>query len=110
MHRLRACFSVRMQTSGAAGRILPYSRGIHLHMQAPPCNLLQRQGRRQELLQGPVLYGLAIVACTLYFWRTTPAGVMGIAVLCVGDGLAEVVGRRYGRDKLPHNKDKVQHS
>jgi phytol kinase len=57
-----------------------------------------------------VLYGLAIVACTVYFWRTTPAGIMGIAVLCVGDGLAEVVGRQYGRDKLPHNKDKVLRS
>ena len=82
---------------------LPYS-GVQISF----CMLLQRQGRRQELLQGPVLYGLAIVACTVYFWRTTPAGVMGIAVLCFGDGLAEVIGRRFGRDKLPHNKDKVQ--
>lgn len=47
------------------------------------------------------------MAFTLFFWRTTPAGIVGIAVLCVGDGLAEVVGRRYGKDKLPHNRNKV---
>lgn len=65
-----------------------------------------REGMRHELLRGPVLYGGAIVALTLCFWRATPAGVMAIAVLCIGDGLAEIIGRRYGTDKLPHNREK----
>jgi phytol kinase len=27
-------------------------------------------------------------------------------ILCGGDGLADLVGRRYGRRKLPHNPEK----
>ncbi len=71
---------------------------------------MQRSKRRQELLKGPLLYGVVIVASTLWFWRDAPAGVMGLAVLCMGDGLAEVVGRRFGVRKLPHNRQKVRGS
>lgn len=105
LHECQLRISVLVHTPRPLQRFSPYT-----YAQTSACTLLQRQGRRQELLQGPVLYGLAIVACTVYFWRTTPAGIMGIAVLCVGDGMAEVIGRRYGRDQLPHNKDKVRFS
>lgn len=64
--------------------------------------------RSKRLLKGPLLYGVVIVASTLWFWRDAPAGVMGLAVLCMGDGLAEVVGRRFGVSKLPHNRQKVR--
>ncbi|KAL0478495.1 hypothetical protein AKO1_004282 [Acrasis kona] len=61
---------------------------------------LSRTGKREEILKGPLYYGIVFVVCTTLFWRNSPAGVMGLCVLCGGDGLADVIGRKYGRDKL----------
>jgi hypothetical protein len=33
--------------------------------------------------------------------------VLLLPLLCAGDGLADVVGRRWGSRPLPHNKTKV---
>eukprot|EP00775_Hariotina_reticulata_P001450 gene1450-1792_t len=71
-----------------------------------------RSGQRQELLTGPTFYGLAHVVLTLLAWRSAPA-VAGIAALCAGDGLADIVGRRWGGagswigGSLPHNRNKT---
>ena len=70
------------------------------------CASLQRNGRREELLAGPSLYGVSISILTVLYWRR-PEGIAAVACLCVGDGCAEVVGQRLGRHKLPHNQDKV---
>ena len=67
----------------------------------PP--VIQRTGDRRELLTGPALYGLTHVLATLVFWRGSPAGAAGLAVLCAGDGLAEVIGKRFGGTYRLHN-------
>jgi len=73
-----------------------------------PC-LLQRSGHRQELLRGPFLYGAIISAITALYWRDSPVGATAIAVLCAGDGFADIVGRRYGSgNRLPHSLNKVR--
>ena len=54
-----------------------------------------------EILRGPLIYGLAHVALTLACWTDGPAGVLAVATLCGGDGLAEVCGRRWGRATGP---------
>lgn len=59
-------------------------------------NLMSRSGDPKELLKGPTLYGIAISLVTLIFFRT-PSNYLAIIVLCIGDGLAEVVGTRFGR-------------
>lgn len=65
-----------------------------------------RRGNKQELLKGPLLYGLVHSAMTVALWKT-PAAVISLAVLCGGDGLAEVIGKSAPSAKLPYNKDKV---
>lgn len=65
-----------------------------------------RDGDRTELLKGPLHYGLIFVMCTLIFWRSSPVGILALMVLCGGDGLADIVGRRWGTHKLPHNPNK----
>ncbi|PNH10638.1 putative phytol kinase 3, chloroplastic, partial [Tetrabaena socialis] len=65
-----------------------------------------RSGRRQELLSGPLLYGAVHVVATVLFWTSTPSGVIAIAVLCFGDGAAELAGRR-ATAKLWHNRKKT---
>jgi phytol kinase len=69
--------------------VLPLA-ATHAHFLPP---VLQRGGRREELLRGPLLYAFVHVAVTLLCWRTSPGGVLALSVLCGGDGLAEVVGR-----------------
>ncbi len=61
---------------------------------------MSRSGRREELLRGPLLYGLAFIYFTLAHWREWE-GILPLMLLCGGDGLADLVGRRWGHRKLP---------
>ncbi|OMO82820.1 Phosphatidate cytidylyltransferase [Corchorus capsularis] len=67
---------------------------------------MSRYGDYRELLKGPLYYATTItVACAVY-WRTSPIAVAAICNLCAGDGIADIVGRRFGKQKLPYNRDK----
>lgn len=61
---------------------------------------------RQELLRGPLFYVLIMTAVTVVFWRDSPVGMMVLSLMCGGDGLADIIGRKYGTAKLPFNKAK----
>lgn len=61
---------------------------------------------RQELSKGPMLYIAIVVLITLLYWRESPIGLMVLCLMCGGDGLADIVGRRYGSAKLPFNVKK----
>jgi phytol kinase len=67
---------------------------------------MTRHGDRREILHGPLFYGIVFVACTIAFWRSVPVGIVALMILCGGDGLADLVGRRWGRAKLPFNREK----
>lgn len=69
----------------------------------------QRGGKANELITGPVFYGAVIAYLTAQHWISLPS-VGGICCLCVGDGLAEVVGKRTKKQLgvLPWNKSKVR--
>lgn len=64
---------------------------------------MSRTGDRREILRGPLYYGVAFVVCTIAFWTTQPAGILALMLMCGGDGLADLVGRRWGTVKLPFN-------
>jgi phytol kinase len=68
-----------------------------------------RGGRPQELLLGPLQYGLLHAAAALLYWTKSPTGVCCLLLLCVGDGVAALAGRRFGwaLPPWPHNKDKT---
>lgn len=71
----------------------------------------QRSGKREELLKGPVAYGIVHGLAAMIFWRHSPVGIATISFLCAGDGLAEIVGTRLGSgNPLPFNPRKVWHS
>lgn len=61
---------------------------------------LSRSGSPKEALQGPMLYSISLLGMTVVLFQT-PAAVLAVANMCVGDGLAEVVGRRVGGIKWP---------
>ena len=63
--------------------------------------------RRAELLRGPLYYVLVLLAATTWYWRDSPVGFVACSLMCGGDGLADVVGRRWGASgRLPWNPDK----
>ncbi|RZC63712.1 hypothetical protein C5167_025466 [Papaver somniferum] len=67
---------------------------------------MTRSGDYRELLKGPFYYAsTATLACAVY-WRTSPIAIAIICNLCAGDGLADIMGRRFGKKKLPHNRNK----
>lgn len=67
---------------------------------------MTRSGDRREILRGPLFYGVVFVTCTVLFWHDSPLGILALMMMCGGDGLADVVGRRFGTAKLPFNRDK----
>jgi phytol kinase len=67
---------------------------------------MTRHGDPREILRGPLYYGVVFVVCTILFWRNSPVGILALMMMCGGDGLADVVGRRFGAVKIPFNKEK----
>ncbi|KAK9283923.1 hypothetical protein L1049_012180 [Liquidambar formosana] len=65
-----------------------------------------REGKPEELLRGPLYYVLILISCALMFWRESPIGVISLAMMCGGDGVADIIGRRFGSQKIPYNQHK----
>lgn len=67
---------------------------------------MSRSGDRREILHGPLYYGIVFVLITVIFWKDHPAGVAALMILCGGDGLADLVGRKFPIAQIPWNKNK----
>jgi phytol kinase len=68
---------------------------------------MSRSGDRREILKGPLYYGIVFVLMTILFWFDSPVGIIALMLLCGGDGLAEILGRRLGKHKIPWSKNKT---
>jgi len=68
---------------------------------------LSRSGDRREILRGPLFYGIIFVLITLIFWTTSPIGIVALMLMCGGDGLAEILGRQFGKRTIPWSEKKT---
>ncbi|KAK9792969.1 hypothetical protein WJX73_002678 [Symbiochloris irregularis] len=68
---------------------------------------VSRSGDKGELLRGPLYYVLVLLAATLTLWRTSPVPAVALALMCGGDGLADIAGRNLRGPSLPHNPRKT---
>ncbi len=68
---------------------------------------MSRTGDRREILRGPLYYGVMFVLLTLIFWKDSPVGMTALMIMCGGDGIADLVGRRFNSSKLPHSPQKT---
>jgi phytol kinase len=57
---------------------------------------ISRSGDAKEALQGPFVYVMVLLFSTLYLWADTPVGIVSVTTMAVGDGLADLMGRRFG--------------
>ena len=62
---------------------------------------MSRTGNPREILRGPLYYGIAFVVLTILFWKNSPVGMTSLMLMCGGDGLADIVGRRVDSLQLP---------
>ena len=67
---------------------------------------MSRTGNAREILRGPLYYGIAFVLLTVVFWKDSPIGIAALMMMCGGDGLADIVGRRIPSPRLPWSRDK----
>ncbi len=67
---------------------------------------MSRTGDPKEILRGPLYYGIMFVALTLFYWKDSPIGIIALMMMCGGDGIADIVGRKFHSAKLAWSKDK----
>ncbi|XP_044460469.1 probable phytol kinase 1, chloroplastic [Mangifera indica] len=65
-----------------------------------------REGNPEELLKGPLYYVLVLILCAVLFWRDSPIGLISVSMMCAGDGVADIMGRKFGSVKILYNKKK----
>ena len=61
-------------------------------------NSVSRSGDESEALGGPFIYVCLFQLFLLFFWRTSMVGVIAMSTMAAGDGMADLVGRRFGRN------------
>jgi phytol kinase len=67
---------------------------------------MSRSGDRREVLLGPLYYGIIFVLLTIFYWKYSPIGIIALMLMCGGDGLADIFGRKWGKRKLFWNNGK----
>lgn len=67
---------------------------------------MSRTGDRREILRGPLFYGIVFVVITLLYWKDSLIGIPALMMMCGGDGIADIVGRRVDSARLPWSPGK----
>jgi phytol kinase len=67
---------------------------------------MSRTGDPKEILRGPLFYGIMFVLLTLVYWKDSPIGIIALMMMCGGDGVADIFGRRIPSPKLPWSSEK----
>jgi phytol kinase len=67
---------------------------------------MSRTGDRREILRGPLYYGIVFVLITLIYWKDSLIGIPALMMMCGGDGIADIVGRRVSSPNLPWSQEK----
>lgn len=80
--------------------------GVGLIKDQAAVDAMSRSGDRREILRGPLYYGIVFVILTLLYWYQNPIGIVALMLLCGGDGLADIVGKRVNGLRLPWSPQK----
>jgi len=67
---------------------------------------MARTGNPREILRGPLFYGIMFVVMTILYWKDSPIGITALMMMCGGDGIADIVGRRVKSPKLFWSREK----
>lgn len=67
---------------------------------------MTRTGSPREILRGPLFYGIMFVLLTVIYWKDSPIGITALMMMCGGDGVADIVGRRVQSPRLAWSSEK----
>lgn len=67
---------------------------------------MTRTGNPREILRGPLFYGVVFVLLTVVYWKDSPIGIVSLMMMCGGDGVADIIGRRVKSLKLLWSHEK----
>lgn len=67
---------------------------------------MTRTGNPREILRGPLFYGVMFVLLTVIYWKDSPIGITALMMMCGGDGVADIVGRRVQSPRLAWSREK----
>ncbi|MBN2089884.1 phosphatidate cytidylyltransferase [candidate division KSB1 bacterium] len=79
--------------------LLFLSKGLSKNTEDPAVKTMTRTGNPRELLHGPLMFACIMVIIGIVLFNT-PSGVIGMAMLTWGDGLAPYFGQKYGHKKF----------
>ena len=80
--------------------------GTGIMKDAAAVEAMTRNGDPKEILRGPLFYGIVFVAITILYWKDSPVGITALMMMCGGDGIADIVGRRVKSPKLFWSREK----
>lgn len=80
--------------------------GLGLMKDESSVKAMSRTGDPREILRGPLYYGVMFVVLTLVYWKDSPIGIIALMMMCGGDGIADIVGRKIKSPKLPWSTEK----
>ncbi|MGF1676986.1 MAG: diacylglycerol/polyprenol kinase family protein [Rivularia sp. (in: cyanobacteria)] len=78
--------------------VLLIQKGLFADDNDEAVKTMTRNGDKSELLKGPLYFVIVATICGTLFYKTF-AGVIAIAILGWGDGIAPIIGSRYGKLK-----------
>lgn len=65
---------------------------------------ISRSGDKKEALQGPLIYAVGLLLSSVLFFRDSSLGIVAMSNMAAGDGLADIIGRKFGTAKWPGSK------
>ncbi len=68
---------------------------------------MSRTGNKAEILKGPLFYGVIFVLLTIIFWTSSPLGIVALMILCGGDGIADLAGKKFGKNCIQWSMKKT---
>ena len=80
--------------------------GTGIMKDAAAVEAMTRNGDPKEILRGPLFYGIVFVVLTVLYWKDSPIGITALMMMCGGDGIADIVGRRIKSPKLFWSREK----
>ncbi len=89
----------------AVWTVLLIQKGLFAADNDQAVKIMTRTGNKRELLKGTLYFVLVAMICGTIYYKQ-PAGVLAMAMLGWGDGLAPIIGTRYGKMKYHILSDK----
>lgn len=89
----------------AVWTVLLVQKGLFAADDDQAVKTMTRTGNKRELLKGTLYFVIVAMICGTFYYKQ-PAGIMAMAMLGWGDGLAPIIGTRYGKIKYYILSDK----